>query len=370
MPSLEPIIGESVPVETTASEASPAASAVKSTIAESEASELLFEPVVEESTTGEAGAAKLPAEPALETPVATVRKPAVAPPWTSNQLIVAAAAVVAVLAILMTRPWRYFKNASPPADLATQSLHKPEAFPSPIHPVAKPANEAAAPAQSPIVSAPKLPAAATVAALAPMRPAAVPSVAPLAKPIAMLPETAPKQPHAASSALALPQTMPSIKVATIPAGKPAQKSETPEQFTRVRGEILAASIESELAQAGYASLGLSVNDEGDVFLAGTFLSQADEDRVLAMIRHIQHVRDIHFTGTVWQSEQASAPSPEAPVENAPSAAQAPLAKPAAAMPEQAPDEFPVTAADVPTLETRRAASPTEKPAAAPTLGPR
>jgi hypothetical protein len=258
--------------------------------------------------------------------------------------------------------------------------------------VAKLANQAApAPAQSPIASAPRPPAPATVAALAPMKPAAVSSVAPLAEPSATRPQGAPKQPHVASLAPALSQAMPSIKVA--PARKPALKPEpaapgaesssdkdakkepsqpnrTDTELTRVQGELLEASIESELAQVGYASLGVSVNDEGDVFLAGTFLSQADEDQVLAMIRHIQHVRDIYFSGSVWHSERASEPSPEAPSENAPSQARAPLVKSAASMPEQEPDEFPVTAADVPALSTRRSASPAENPTNAPALAPR
>lgn len=152
--------------------------------------------------------------------------------------------------------------------------------------------------------------------------------------------------------------------------EPSQPPRTDTELTRVQGELLEASIERQLAQVGYASLGLSVNDEGDVFLAGTFLSQADEDQILAMIRRIQHVRDIYFSGSVWHSEQASAPSPEAPSENASSQAQAPLAKSAAPRPEQAPDEFPVTAADVPALSTRRSASPPENPANAPALAPR
>ena len=369
--------------------------AEESVVAESTTSPLWSEPVVEESTLGEAAASELPAEPALEEPGTAVGQPTAAPPWSRDQLIVAAAAaLVALFAILMTRPWEYFENRPPRANHAPQSLTKPEVLPSPIPPVAKPANQAAAaPAQSPIASAAKPPAPATGAAVAPMKPAAMPSIAPLSKPAASLPETAPKQPRATSSTPALAQTMPSIKVATVPPGKPAlktkpaapapesatnndeekeppQSNRTDREFAQVRGKLMEASIRSQLAQMGYASLGLSVNDAGDVFLSGTFLSEADQDQVLAMIRGFHHVRDIYFSGSVWHSERASAPSPEAPVENAPSAAQAPLAKPAAAIPEQEPEDFPVTAADVPALRTHRSASPMENPTAAPAQAPR
>jgi hypothetical protein len=187
--------------------------------------------------------------------------------------------------------------------------------------------------------------------------------------------------------------MPKINVATIPANhpalnaapaespsddneeeEPAQTRRTKAGFAAVRGKLLEASIHSQLAQMGYASFGVAVSDEGDVYLEGTFLSQADQDRVLAMVRRFKHVRDISFSGSVWHTEHASADgAAEATAsgtgdEAAPPPAVAKPAEPSApelpaAQPKSAPsdEEFPITAADVPAPPNRYAAPPSPLP---------
>jgi len=375
--ALEPFIEEVVVAESPTLAASPEPPIEESADAEPARSESPLEPFFEEHIVEKAATVALPPEnispiddadaPPLDngrriwaTPVLSttpfvphpVRQPNAAPPWSRDQLMIAAAALGALLTIVVTRPWEYVENLQPPpANLATQSLTKPGVLPSPIPPVAKPATKAA-------------PVPAALAEAAPMKPAA------------MLPETAPKQPFAAFSAPALPQTMPPFKVATAPANNPAVKPEPAEpaateslsddagepphsnrthtDFALVQGELMEASIRSQLARMGYASLGVAVSDEGDVYLEGTFLNQADQDRVIAMIRRYRHVRDISFSGTVWHGEQAHASRDAAEVKMSDRAAPPPTtawhAAPSllAPLPKVAPSaEFPITAADEP-----------------------
>jgi len=154
--------------------------------------------------------------------------------------------------------------------------------------------------------------------------------------------------------------------------------------------ILESSVRSELAREGFSNLGVSFTADGDVFLNGTFLNLADEDRVIAMIRGNKGVRDIYFSGTVWHDggdhPEVATASPPTP----PRAAKAPLAPPkplasadARSVPSPADGavhgpahgmiahsaEFPVTAAEVPAPRIRYAAPPPPEPSAAPSPAP-
>jgi len=246
------------------------------------------------------------------------------------------------------------------------------------------------------------PANAAVAAAAPVKPVAMPSVVAEAKPIAAAPAIAPKQPLAASSPVAVDKPSAQVKVAALPVVKPITKPAHTEpaiepsaaaeeepaenyrvgkvhsEFAPIHAQLLEASIHSQLVHEGYPSLGVSVTAEGDVYLDGTFLSQADQDRVIHKVRAQQHVRDIYFSGTVWHNDRASAPE-AAPVNaGAPSAspvAQQVAVKPAAPPSQPVPskpkkvvdfDEFPVTAADASSRATRYAASPAAQPSPLPT----
>lgn len=331
---------------------------------------------------------------------------------TTEQLTIAAAVTGALLALLAMRPWRYFGASTPPANLATQSVAKPAALPMPS--VAKAESQAA---KAPIaaashatiagashtivpasvkVSAAALvkpaPAASSVAALpgltgaASVKPAAMPSVVAAAGPVLVPPKLASVQPASAPSAATSQKSVPPVAVAAVPAVKaiakppqpapsteasppddieeepdepeatehPAAPGDADSDIAQVRAELLQASLLGQMAQAGYPNLGLSVNQDGDVFLDGTFLNQADQDRMIAMIRAHPRVRDIYFSGTVWYADQptpvalpgkAGAPEAVLPPASAKSAgAFQPAAQPGHLKIAHS-EDFPITAAD-------------------------
>jgi len=202
--------------------------------------------------------------------------------------------------------------------------------------------------------------AAAPSSAAPVKLAAVLAVKPMAKPAQVAPTTeAPLESPSASD-----------------------EEEEDDEFAPVRTLFLESSIKNELTAAGYPSLGLSVTGGGDVFLNGTFLNFADEDRVIAMMRRHKGVRDIYFSGTVWHDttghpEQATAPGAAAAAANA--AGASPPPQPLPAQPPAPPSqpvpaahgkiahspEFPVTAAEVPATGARSAyaSSPARPPSA-------
>jgi hypothetical protein len=326
------------------------------------------------------------------TPIAAPRprkRAASAPqPWSAGYRTLAVIAIGAVLTVLMMRPWKSAKAPAPPVKIAPRAAMKVRASPKGIPSVAVAARQAAA------ASAPKAMAslaAPATAAAAPVKPLAMPSVAALVGPAAMASTAAPIKPAAAPSLAA------AVTVAAVPVvkavAKPAQiaptieiplespstsdEEEEEDEIAPVRGLLLESSLKNQLTSAGYPSLGVSVTGGGDVFLNGTFLNLADEDRVLAMVRGHEGVRDIYFSGTVWHDatgheEQATAPSAAAAPAAAANAASAippsqPLpAKPPAPAPQPVPSahgkiahstEFPVTAAEVPAIGGRSAYAP-------------
>jgi hypothetical protein len=129
---------------------------------------------------------------------------------------------------------------------------------------------------------------------------------------------------------------------------------TEKDVAQVQTELLQASLFSQIAAAGYPNLGVSVNADGDVFLDGTFLNQADQDRMIALIRANPRVRDIYFSGTVWYADHSRAGTGSAKAGASEAAPQQASAKSATTSEPAIPprhmkiahsEEFPVTAAD-------------------------
>lgn len=295
--------------------------------------------------------------------------------WT----MVAAVVAGVMLGFLMLWPRQSATVANPPPQIAAKPA--PKAQPSVAASAAKEKPRVAIVAKQSVpapskatVPPPKL------VASAPRKPAAVPSAAPS-------PAAAAPQPVSAASTAAI--SPPSKPAATEPsAASPEETSsgdeeEAEDELAPVRAMLLESSIRSELASQGFSNLGVSVTAEGDVFLNGTFVNPADEDRVLGMLRRNQRVRDIYFSGTVWHNTNPAAeasPSQEAPRSNAGSVApstQSSPAKPAAsASPAVRPahwkiahsTEYPVTAAEVP-ARSPYAAAPASVPYAAPATLP-
>jgi hypothetical protein len=335
------------------------------------------------------------------TPIAAPRprkRAASAPqPWSAaGYWTLAVIAIGAVLIVLMMRPWKSAKAPVPPVKIAPRAAMKVRASPKGIPSVAVAARQAAA------ASAPKAMAslaAPATAAAAPVKPLAMPSVAALVEPAAMASIAAPLK-SAAAPSLAAAVTVAAVPVVKAVA-KPAQiaptieiplespstfdKEEEEDEIAPVRGLLLESSLKNQLTSAGYPSLGVSVTGGGDVFLNGTFLNLADEDRVLAMVRGHEGVRDIYFSGTVWHDatgheEQATAPGAAAAPAAAANAASAsppsqPLpAKPPAPAPQPVPSaqgkiahstEFPVTAAEIPATSGSSAYAPSAMQPSAP-----
>jgi hypothetical protein len=334
------------------------------------------------------------------TPIAAPRprkRAASAPqPWSAaGYWTLAVIAIGAVLIVLMMRPWKSAKAPVPPVKIAPRAAMKVRASPKGIPSVAVAARQAAA------ASAPKAMAslaAPATAAAAPVKPLAMPSVAALVGPAAMASAAAPSLAAAVTvaavpvvKAVAKPaQIAPTIEI-PLESRSTSDEEEEEDEIAPVRGLLLESSLKNQLTSAGYPSLGVSVTGGGDVFLNGTFLNLADEDRVLAMVRGHEGVRDIYFSGTVWHDatgheEQATAPGAAAAPAAAANAASAsppsqPLpAKPPAPAPQPVPSahgkiahstEFPVTAAEIPATSGRSAyaASPTQPSAPAQTRPP-
>ncbi|HVN27221.1 MAG TPA: hypothetical protein VMT64_01975, partial [Candidatus Binataceae bacterium] len=316
------------------------------------------------------------------------------PVLSRDHLMIAAAATAVIMAMVALRPWTHFRAApAPPQNLATQSMSKPAMLP-PTPSVAKSSHESAsvpvikpvaiashAPAASPATigeksagqvssfepTTPKAAATAKVAMTSPLpakppaapkasesvaAPAKVAVVAP-AKPVIEARNPAPIASVAPPTTRARAEATPIVNLAAIPAVKPSlppveREARTSPNPTRegqppnasdhdnaeVDVDLLQATLRSEMAQHGYPNMGVSVTDEGDVYLDGTFFDQDDQDRMIAMIRAHRRVRDIYFSGTVWYADAEGTPvpgeakpTPKAPHKNA------------------QPSEFPITAAD-------------------------
>ena len=362
------------------------------------------------------------------TPVLTVkpfalpprRRPQPPPVTTRESLLWVSGAMVvgAFLAVIMIRPWEYSTLSAPKMQaepVARVVVPKP---PPKVVAAPRPAPQ---PAPKMVVALPKAVEKLVIAPIAPVKvvvapkpipsvamsvkqetrePAALSSTVALAAPakpvaIASMAAVQPKKmasPAApAEAAIAPPELKPSaaqsssvasVKVASVPMSKahamptpsgpgaanqaeaPATEDPLDVELAPVHTMLLESAIRTQLAGEGFTNLGVSLNDDGDVFLNGTFLNLADQDKVIAMIRARQGVRDIYFSGTVWHEvtpsdEQVPMPAATAPAPNAASANPA-TPQQVAKLPPSAPQpatvkhvkiahsaDFPVTAAEVP-----------------------
>jgi hypothetical protein len=271
------------------------------------------------------------------------------------------AAIGAVVAVLVISPWKSKKPVASSVNIPAPPAAKIE-----VSPQAMPSLAISAPQAShePLPKASVAPPA-NVAVVVPMKPAAAPSVT------SVNPAAAPS-----TTASAKLSSIPNAPSATRPPAEPEDEGESanggePDEYVPVRKLVVQSSIQSQLARAGFASLGVSVTDGGDVFLEGTFLNLADEERAISIVRGTRGVHDIYFSGTVWHdvtphSEQASVPPPSSVLPGTnPSTASVPAvaplaaAAPAGSTPSVNPpptiahsvappgEDFPVTAADAP-----------------------
>ena len=258
-------------------------------------------------------------------------------------------------------------------------------------------------ASSHVGAAPNRPAAQPSAAVeAPKLAAAqAPAIIPLPPPeVAHLPAVAPNSepPSPAQSAPARVASAPlQLQRPAIEVHPSKQSDEEPErsypdeeesdELAPVRAMLLESSIRSQLAYAGFTDIGVSMTEDGDVYLNGTFLNEADQDKAMAMIREHHGVHDIYFSGSVWHDVNSPNEQEAAPVTAAvPNPVSKPTEASQAASPQEAsastPDakpipashakiahskEFPVTAAEAPAPVPRYAApaQPTVIPTPAP-----
>ncbi len=338
-------------------------------------------------------------------------------PWSAGHWTLAVVAIGALFAVLLMHPWKSARAPAPPIKIAPRPAMKVHASPKGIPSVAIPAKQAVAAPAKAAAAAPSKPAAmpssaasapnamaslaapAKAALAAGVKPLAMRSIAAPATPVAMASPAAQNKPAAAPSSaapvelVAAPAVKPTAKPAQVaptteaPLESPSASDEEEEdaEFAPVRMLFLESSIKNELTAAGYPSLGLSVTGGGDVFLNGTFLNFADEDRVIAMMRRHKAVRDIYFSGTVWHDatgheEQATAPgAAAAPAAAANAASASAPPQPLPAQPPAPPSqpvpaahgkiahspEFPVTAAEVPATGARSAYAPSPAQPSAP-----
>jgi hypothetical protein len=286
----------------------------------------------------------------------------------------------------------------------------PKAAPS-VAIAAKPA--VVAPAKMPVASS-STAAASHVAAVS-IKPAAQPSVAIAAPKLAaapppIIPLAPPEQTRASTEEKPAPLPPPSVstKVASAPPpiqhpvveASPAESSveEVPEptsgdeqeadELAPIHAMLLESAIRTQLASAGFTDLGVSMTQDGDVYLNGTFLNIADQDKAIAMIRQHHGVRDIYFSGSVWhdlntQHGQAATPAvaslpnpmskaegaePSTPRQQAGASAPESKTAPARHVKIAHSAEFPVTAAEEPAPVPRYAAP--VQPTAVPTPAPK
>lgn len=373
------------------------------------------------------------------TPVLTVKpfalpprkkaEPPPVPPMSRFSLLWITGAVLggAFLAVVMMRPWEYLTAPVAPIALTTKPAPKRVAPPKPATKIAvavpkSPPQVAAAPnviavpkplpsvdvyAKQSITAPAKRSAAAQPknGAAAAVKPIAMASVAaarakPVSSPVAPKVALAPPAKVAPAPQMKpLVQPAAPVKVASVPTPKQAampapsepaaanppdasavEEQDNDDELAPVRRMLLESSIRTQLAGAGFADLGVSMTEDGDVYLNGTFLNMADEDKVIAMIRAHRGVGDIYFSGTVWHDltaspDQAAVPAASAPMPSVakPNAApQQQVAKlpPTALQPLSSKHvkiahsaDFPVTAAEVPVPKPRYAAP---QPTIAPT----
>ena len=185
----------------------------------------------------------------------------VAPHYTSRSpvYVLAAAALGALLAVVMMRPWKPAHTPSLGANLTAASALKVEESPA--------ANASAAISSNQPIVAPPGP-----LASAPAEPAGAPSVE---SPSDLAPDM-----------------------------ESDDAGELTEQFPPEKKTLLESSLRADLAREGFAGIGVSVAGDGDVFLDGIFMSRGDQQRAIAMVRAFKDVRDIYFSGHVWNGDNS------------------------------------------------------------------
>jgi hypothetical protein len=252
-----------------------------------------------------------------------------------------------------------------------------------VKPVVQPSSAA--------IAAPKMAAAAPSPAII-----SLPPPAPRAPAQATKPEAQPAPPSASARVASVPVPIQHPAIEPSPAQPPTEEIERSHRDNKVAAELaplhtmlLESTIRTQLAAAGFPDLGVSMTEEGDVYLNGTFLNMADQDKAIAMIREHRGVRDIYFSGSVWhdvnsQHEQEASPTVTSVPNNAvPKAdgvrASAPEQQANISAPESKPlparhvkiahsVEFPVTAAEAPAPLPRYAAP--VQPSVVPTPEPK
>jgi hypothetical protein len=247
-------------------------------------------------------------------------------------------------------------SAAAPSMVAARASVKPIAMPPVAAAPPKPVSSPVAPVK--------------VAVAPPAKVAPVPQLKPLAMPAA--PVKVASVPMPKQAAMHAPSRPAAENAPDSSAVEEQDNQDNDDELAPVRRMLLESSIRTQLAGAGFPDLGVSMTEDGDVYLNGTFLNLADEDKVIAMIRAHRGVGDIYFSGTVWHDltaspDQAAVPAASAPMPNVASAKGA-SAQQVAKLPPTASQpvsvkhvkiahsaDFPVTAAEVPVPKPRYAA---------------
>jgi hypothetical protein len=135
----------------------------------------------------------------------------------------------------------------------------------------------------------------------PAQPAAPETVQPAA-PAAVAPPAAPEAvPPAAPVAVASPAAVASSAAAASPATIPHRRHHQEE----IAPSNLEFVIKNELAQEDLQNIGVSVSQDGDVYLHGDLSDRSQEDQVVAVVHAIPGVGQIHFIGTVEVPEETT-----------------------------------------------------------------